>query len=265
MNKLLRLTLILFMWFNAISYADTTDLKLEQVREYSYYSNEKLSIERIYDKDEILRITRYYYYGKYGIVAVEERSGKYGDGLFAYEYENGNLVKIYKTKKVWNYSNGTTKYEAIGDFRTEYEYDRYGNLVYVYKYAENLAELAFGVNKPSLTVYKTKYEYDSNGKITWVTFFENDEITMKAKCGYDSGGKLTDEKAAFTGGLKYNVKLKYDGNRLYSTNIESDKEFMRGKTKYEYNSAGQLIRSYKFGDFGDDIIMCRHYLTKFAN
>lgn len=265
MKNWLRLTLASFIWLNAISYADTTDLKLEQVIEYIYYSNGKLGIERTYDKDKILRKTGYYYYGINGRLTTEVISNDNGNKLFAYEYKNGNLVKMYEAKKVWDYSNRTTKYEAIGDFRTEYEYDRYGNLVYVYKYAENLAEVAFGVNKPSLAVYKTKYEYDSNGKITWVTFFENDEIKMKAKCGYDSGGKLTDEKAAFTSGLKYTVKLKYDGNRLYSTNIESDKEYIRGKTKYEYNSAGQLIRSYKFGDFGDDIIMCRHYLTKFAN
>ena len=227
MNKLLRLTLILFMWFNAISYADTTDLKLYKVREYSYTSDGKLNIERIYDKDEILRRTKYYYYGKYGIVAVEERNENGGNKLFAYEYKNGKLVKRYEVKKVWNYSNGTTKYEAIGDSRIEYEYNRYGNLVYRYEYA-------------STVLYKTRYEYDSSGKITLAI----NPAEVKIECGYDSDGKLIEE--VFNG---HNAKIKYeyDGNLLYSSNVTAEDGSLAAKVKYEYNSAGQLIRIYEFG------------------
>lgn len=246
MNKLLRLTLILFMWFNAISYADTTDLKLEdatdlkleQVREYSYYNNGKLSIERIYyiyDKDTISRKTRYYYYDKYGIASVEERNENGENELFAYEYKNGNLVKIYK---VWNYSNRTTKYKAVGDFKIEYEYNRYGNLVYSYRYSFT------GLSK-------TRYEYNSSGKLTLANVSEGGSRFEEVKCRYDSDGKLIEE--VFTAdfgfgdlGFPVNIKYEYDGNLLYSANITVDR-WLAVKAKYEYNSAGQLIRIYQFG------------------
>lgn len=261
MNKLLRLTLILFMWFNAISYADTTDLKLQQVREYSYTSDGKLGVERIYDKDEILRETRYYYYDKYGRLATEERSGDNGNKLFAYEYKNGNLVEKYEAKKVWDYSNRTTKYEAIGDFRTEYEYNRYGNLVYRYEYTENPVDKAiYGRSVPVL--YKTRYEYDSSGKLTLATLFENDIQVVKTKCGYDSDGKLIEEYNNFVkNGSVFGNKYEYDGNLLYSINPLIEDAIVKGKVKYEYNQARQLIRKYRFGVF---FTICRP-LDIFAN
>lgn len=210
MKNWLRLTLASFIWLNAISYADTTDLELFQVREYSYTSDGKLSIERIYDKDEILRKTRYYYYGKYGIVAVKVRNENGGNELFAYEYKNGKLVKIYEAKEVWNYSNGTTKYEAVGKSKTEYEYNRYGNLVYGYRYTifDSLQE--------------TRHEYNSSGKLI-------EEV-------------LTSDDF----GLPVNIKYEYDGNLLYSSNTTVDR-WLGVKNKYEYNSAGQLIKTYEFG------------------
>lgn len=242
MNKLLRLALALFMWFHTILYADIEDLKLTQVREYYYGSDGKLSAEKVYDEDEILRETSLYYYES-GRLIEEIKGGK----LFAYEYDNGKLAKVYEARKLYY-----GKYEATGDFNfTEYKYNRYGNLIYRYESS---------VIKPGV-VYKTKYEYDSNGKITWATLFENGETIMKIKCEYDSDGKLTDEKIASTDDrVKFTVKLKYDGNRLYSTNTETDNEYI-GKTKYEYNRAGQLIRKYKFGY---DVTACRP-LDIFAN
>lgn len=225
MKNWLRLTLASFIWLNAISYADITDPKLSQVREYIYYSDGKLNIERIYDKDEILRRTKYYYYGRYGIVAVEERNEDGRNKLLAYEYKNGKLVKKYEVKKVWNYSNGTTKYEAIGDSRIEYEYNRYGNLVYSYEYASGVL------------YNKTRYEYDSSGKITLVI------VPAKIECGYDSDGKLIEEKVD---GDNSKIKYEYDGNLLYSSNV-TENGSLAAKVKYEYNSAGQLIRIYQFG------------------
>lgn len=238
MKNWLRLTLASFIWFNAISYADTTDLKLSLVREYSYHSDGKLAVERIYDKDEILRHTIFYYYGKYGIVAAEVRDEDGGNKLFAYEYKNGKLVKKYEIKKIWNYSNRTTKYEAVVDFRTEYEYNRYGNLVYSYKYSVS------GLSKTR----KTRYEYDSSGKLILATeaYWEGSPQYEKAKCGYDSDGKLIEEVLTGSFGFPVNIKYEYDGNLLYSSNITVDR-WLAVKTRYEYNSAGQLIRIYDFG------------------
>lgn len=246
MKNWLRLTLASFIWLNAISYADTTDLELQQVKEYSYYSDGKLSIERIYDKDEILRKTRYYYYGKYGIVAVEEKNENDGNRLFAYEYKNGNLVKIYEVKKVWNYSNGTTKYEAVGKSKKEYEYNRYGNLVYGYRHTSDGSLIT------------TRYEYNSSGKLALATESYTESYDKwgfyKIECGYDSDGKLIEEVR--TGeqlriDIKYehasNIKYEYDGNLLYSSNITANGS-LAVKVKYEYNSAGQLIRIYEFGN-----------------
>lgn len=234
MQNWFRLTLASFICLNAISYADVTDLEL--TREYSYYSNGKLSIERVYDKDEILTQTRYYYYGKYGISAIEEiihRNDGNVNNLFAYEYKNGNLVKVHKVKKVWNYSNGTTKYEAVKDSSIEYQYNRYGNLVYSYRYR-------------SLDLYKTRHEYDSSGKLTLVTASRNGNPFEEAKCGYDSDGKLIEEVLTGDFGFPVNIKYEYNGNLLYSSNITLD-GWLAVKAKYEYNSAGQLIRIYEFG------------------
>lgn len=239
MKNWLRLTLASFIWLNAISYADTTDLELFQVREYSYTSDGKLSIERIYDKDEILRKTRYYYYGKYGIVAVKVRNENGGNEIFAYEYKNGKLVKIYEAKEVWNYSNGTTKYEAVGKSKTEYEYNRYGNLVYGYRYTifDSLQE--------------TRHEYNSSGKLALATVSYRGSSSyikyIKVECGYDSDGKLIEEVLTSDDfGLPVNIKYEYDGNLLYSSNTTVDR-WLGVKNKYEYNSAGQLIKTYEFG------------------
>lgn len=236
MQNWFRLTLASFICLNAISYADVTDLKLKQVREYSYYSNGKLSIERVYDEDEILTQTRYYYYGKYGISAIEEiihynKGNK--NNLFAYEYKNGNLVKMHKTKEVWNHSDGTTKYEAVKDSPIEYQYNRYGNLVYMYQYSFSY-------------LFQTRHEYDSSGKLTLVTVSLEGSPFEKAKCGYDSDGKLIEE--VLTGDFRFpvNIKYEYNGNLLYSSNITLD-GWLAVKAKYEYNSAGQLIRIYEFG------------------
>lgn len=237
MQNWFRLTLASFICLNAISYADVTDLEL--TREYSYYSNGKLSIERVYDKDEILTQTRYYYYGKYGISAIEEifhyKNGNVNN-LFAYEYKNGNLVKVHKAKKVWNYSNGTTKYEAVKD-SIEYQYNRYGNLVYSYQYR---------YGDSFLNLFETRHEYDSSGKLTLVTVSHKGSPFEKAKCGYDSDGKLIEEVLTSDFGFPVNIKYEYDGNLLYSSNITVD-GWLAVKAKYEYNSAGQLIRIYQFG------------------
>lgn len=136
MNKLLRITLTLFVWFHTILYADIEDLELTQVREYYYGGDGKLAVEKIYDGDEILRQTRFYHYES-GRLIEEIR----GDKLFAYEYNNGKLAKVYQARRL--YLNNR-KYEAIGDFRTEYEYNRYGNLVYRYEYVANPIDLVFG-------------------------------------------------------------------------------------------------------------------------
>lgn len=257
MKNWLRLTLASFICLNAISYADIANLELSQVREYSYYNNGKLAIERIYDKDEILMETIYYYYDKYGILTTEEISGKNRNKLFAYEYKNGNLVKIYEAKKVWNYSNRTMKYEAVGDFRTEYEYNRYGNLVYKYEYTENpVDKVLYGRSVPVL--YKARYEYDSSGKITLVTLFEDGIQIAKAKCGYDSDGKLIEEEINSVrdgDGFVFGNKYEYDGNLLYSINPLIEDAILKGKVKYEYNPARQLMRKYKFGYYL--ISMCR--------
>lgn len=242
MNKLLRLTLTLFMWFNVL-YADIEDLKLSKATEYSYYGNGELSVKRVYDRDGILKQTVFYYYQN-GRLATAEISSNNGDKLIAHEYKNGKLVKDYEAKKIWKYLNGrnTLKYEAVGFFRNEYEYDRYGRLVYIYEYIEDPFEkVLYGRSVAMLT--KTKYEYDSSGKTTWISIQQNNNDFKQIKCGYDSDGKLIEEQIADIMVIKY----KYDENRLYSTNVFSN-DVRIGKIEYEYNPAGQLIRKYEFGE-----------------
>lgn len=249
MNKLLRLTLTLFMWFNVL-YADENDkLPLNQVNEYVYNFKGELSAIYRYDRDEILREKVFFYYDNKGIlikhIEFDEDTNKNGK-LFAYEYSNGKLIKIYEAEERFT-TSGIIKYEPIESAgkswsAKKYEYNRYGNLVYQYLFINN-----------SL-IKKIKYEYE-NGKIIrelYTSFRDSYYPDTLSVCAYDSEQNLVESKEyrVADGDLMFDAKHHYDGNRLSHTItrvILGDIKQIKGKIKYEYDSNGRLIRAFTYG------------------
>lgn len=245
MNKLLRLALALFMSLNVL-YADENDkLPLNEVMEYLYNFKGELSAVYVYDGEEILREKAFFYYDNKGILIKHiqfDENTKNGE-LYAYEYSNGKLITRYKAKEHFT-ANGIIKYEPIESAESwsaiKYEYNRYGNLVYAYYYGGG----------------RTKYEYE-NGKIIRSQSTANRYFrARKSVCVYDSEQNLVESKVydAEDGSLMFDAKYHYDGNRLSHTItrvIWGEDKRISGKTKYEYDLNGRLIRTFTYG--GDHV------------
>lgn len=241
MNKLLRLALALFMSLNVL-YADENDLKLSQVIEYKYNTNGELSYIYFYDGDGILRWSRSLYYDKGKLIKhIRYENTNKESQLYIYEYLDGKLVKKYRAG--WTTHKPIRGVEAM---MIEYEYNIYGNLVYVYERLDaDPFKRRIGIIVP--VVYKTKFEYE-NGIVLWGTLFKDDVPQVKNKCVYDSEQKLVGVEIYKEDILAFELKYHYDGNRLsYSTTFKKFASHAMGKTTYEYDSSGKLIRKSEYG------------------
>lgn len=249
MNKLLRLALALFMSLNVL-YADENDIKLEQVREYKYNTNGEVSVIDIYDSDEILRTRETYFYDKGILISHYNFTNGKDSRLFKYEYSNGKLIKMYEAE--WTTHKPIKSTESI---MNEFEYNRYGNLVCRYVHTTDPIEKVWS-GKIVPVLYKTKYEYE-NGKLIWAILFIDDILKYKTKCVYDSEQKLVEEKTYREDDQAiFEVKYRYDGNRLSYSTLRGRFNDIEGKTKYEYDSNGKLIRKLKYGT---DLTGCRPF------
>ena len=253
MNKLLRLALALFMSLNVL-YADENDkLPLNDIIEYVYNFKGELSAVYFYDHEEILRNKVFFYYDNKGILIkhIEFDENTKNRKLFAYEYSNGKLIRIYEAKERFT-ASGIIEYEPIESAESWWarkcEYNRYGNLVYKYEYG-------FGSNSP---IFKTKYEYE-NGKIirSQSTNMFIRAITEECVCVYDSEQNLVESKVYTKEDgdldLMFDTKYHFDGNRLSHTihrTIWGEGKNISGKTKYEYDLKGRLIRAFTYGGIG---------------
>lgn len=243
MNKLLRLALALFMSLNVL-YADENDFKLYEVIEYKYNTNGELSYIYFYDGNGILRRSRSLYYDKRKLIRDirnDENTNKESE-LYIYEYLYGKLVKRYKAE--WTTHKPIRGVEAM---MVEYEYNIYGNLVYKYE-RYNADPLIRIIGRIVPVVYKTKYEYE-NGIVWAETLFKDDVPQFKNKCVYDSEQKLVGVKTYKEDILRFEIKHHYDGNRLSYSTLANHPNFdaVKGKTEYEYDSSGKLIRRSKYG------------------
>lgn len=184
---------------------------------------------------------------------IRDENGRY------YAYDQNNNI-IYDTHSTYVYSGKLKILEISGSIVEKYEYDKYGNIIYMrtYGYKNNYCyEYKYDIRGYIIEkeVYdeETVDDYDENGD--YYSSHKEFKYNYSELYNYDENGRLitiTDKDSDSEYSLYHEYKYDENGNKIYFYDAWNEIKYF-----FEYDENGNNIY-YKIIDLPDDISIIRY-------